>query len=220
MWGDILTPHGPCSYCYSPYHHVKECPTAGQFSNNFSEYMNTQFSRPRNEPYYDSYHPGWSNQSNISWQAQAPENYAPQFHELYHQACPQFNDQAVYPPSNFHPPHQQWQSSPYCADFEDNWQPSSQATPSPQSNSDIQDQILKLMGEINQKLTQTVTPLSQTLNSHSESIAKIEAHEEKLMKRSHLPSTGLHNNSLNRNNILLNSLPRWKPGWMLTLNKS
>jgi hypothetical protein len=34
------------------------------------------------------------------------------------------------------------------------------------------------MGEINQKLTQTVTSLSQTLNSHSESIAKIEAHEE------------------------------------------
>jgi hypothetical protein len=37
----------------------------------------------------------------------ASENYAPQFHELYHQAYPQFNDQAVYPPSNFHPPHQQ-----------------------------------------------------------------------------------------------------------------
>jgi hypothetical protein len=34
------------------------------------------------------------------------------------------------------------------------------------------------MGEINQKLTQTVTCLSQTLNSHSESIAKIEAHEK------------------------------------------
>jgi hypothetical protein len=34
------------------------------------------------------------------------------------------------------------------------------------------------MGEINQKLSQTVTSLSQTLNSHSESIAKIEAHEE------------------------------------------
>jgi hypothetical protein len=34
------------------------------------------------------------------------------------------------------------------------------------------------MGEINQKLTQTVTSLSQTLNSHSESIAKIEAHKE------------------------------------------
>jgi hypothetical protein len=34
------------------------------------------------------------------------------------------------------------------------------------------------MGEINQKLTQTVTSLNQTLNSHSKSIAKIEAHEE------------------------------------------
>jgi hypothetical protein len=140
--------------------------------------MNTYFSRPKNEPYCDSYNSGWSNQSNISWQAQAPKNYAPQFHELYHHAYPQFNDQAVYPPSNSHPPHQQWQSSPYCADFEDNWQPSSQATPSPQSDSDVQAQILKLMGEINQKLTQTVTSLNQTLNSHSESIAKIEAHEE------------------------------------------
>jgi hypothetical protein len=34
------------------------------------------------------------------------------------------------------------------------------------------------MGEINQKLTQTVTSFSQTLNSHSKSITKIEAHEE------------------------------------------
>jgi hypothetical protein len=174
MWGGIPTPYGPCSYCYSHYHHVKDC----QFSNDFYEHMNTQFSRPKNEPYCDSYNPGWSNQSNISWQAQALENYAPQFYELYHQTYPQFNDQAIYPPSNFHPLHQQWQSSSYCADFEDNWQPSSQATPSPQSGSDVQAQILKLVGEINQKLTQTVTSLNQTLNSHSESIAKIEAHEE------------------------------------------
>jgi len=78
-----------------------------------------------------------------------------------HQAYPQFNDQAVYPPSNFRPPHQQLQSSPYCADFEDNCQPSSQATPS-QSDSDVKAQILKLMGEINQKLTQTVTSIIQT----------------------------------------------------------
>jgi hypothetical protein len=68
--------------------------------------------------------------------------------KLYHKAYPQFNDQDVYPPSNFHPLHQQWQSSPYCADFEDKWQPFSQATPSPQSDSDVQAQILKLMGEI------------------------------------------------------------------------
>jgi hypothetical protein len=104
LWGGIPTPHGPCSYCYSPYHHVKDCLTAVQFSNYSYEHMNTQLSRPRNDPYSDSYDPGWSNQSNISWHAQASENYALQFHELYYQAYPQFNDQAVYPPSNFHPP--------------------------------------------------------------------------------------------------------------------
>jgi hypothetical protein len=179
MWGGIPTPHEPCSYCYSPYHHVKDCPTVGQFSNYSYEHMNTQFSRPRNEAYYDSDHPGWSNQSNISWQAQAVENYAPQFHELYHQAYPQFNDQTTYPPSNFHPPHQQWQSSPYCAEFEDNWQPSYQATPSTQSNSDVQVQMLKLTGEINQKLKSR----GQTLNSHSQAIAKLELQMEQMAKQ-------------------------------------
>jgi len=171
MWGGIPTPHGPCSYCYSPCHHVKDCPTVGQFSNYSYEHMNTQFSRPRNEPYFDSYDPAWSNQSNVSWQAQAPENYAPQFHERYHQAYPQFNDQATHPPSNFHPPHQQWQSSPYCAEFEDNWQPSSQATPSIQSGSDFQAQMLKLMGKINQAMESR----GQALISLSQAIDKFEA---------------------------------------------
>lgn len=50
--------------------------------------MNTLFSRPRNDPYSNSNGPGWSNQSNVSWQTQAPKNYAPEFHELYHQAEP------------------------------------------------------------------------------------------------------------------------------------
>jgi hypothetical protein len=72
---------------------------------------------------------------------------------LYHQAYPEFNDQSYSPQYQVTPQHQ------------------SQATPSPQSATDVQAQILKLMGEINQKLT-------QTKNSHSESIAKIEAHEE------------------------------------------
>jgi hypothetical protein len=49
MWGGIPTAHGPCSYFYSPYHHVKDCPTTGQFSNYSYEHMNTLFSRPRND---------------------------------------------------------------------------------------------------------------------------------------------------------------------------
>jgi hypothetical protein len=119
MWGGIPTPHGPCSYCHSPYHHVEDCPTAEQFSNYSYEHMNTLFSILRNDPYSDSYNPAWSNQSSISWKAQAPKNYAPQFHELYHQANPQFNDQAT--------PQQQSQAEP----------------PHPMS-SDFQDQMLKL----------------------------------------------------------------------------
>jgi hypothetical protein len=85
MWGGIPTPHGPCSYYYSPYHHVRDCPTTGQFSNYSYERMNTLFFRSRNDPYSDSYNPACSNKSNISWQAQSLENYAPQIHELYHQ---------------------------------------------------------------------------------------------------------------------------------------
>ena len=88
MWGGIPTPYGPCSYCYNPYHHVRDCSTARQFSNYSYEHMNTLFSRPGNDIYSDSYNPTWSNQSNLLWQAQAPENYAPQFHELHHQSYP------------------------------------------------------------------------------------------------------------------------------------
>jgi hypothetical protein len=40
MWGNISTPQGPCSYCNSPYHYVRNCPTAGQFSNYSFEHMN------------------------------------------------------------------------------------------------------------------------------------------------------------------------------------
>jgi hypothetical protein len=41
MWGDIPTPHGPCSYCFNPYHHVRDCPEMRQFSNYHYENMNT-----------------------------------------------------------------------------------------------------------------------------------------------------------------------------------
>jgi hypothetical protein len=46
--------------------------------------MNAMLSRSGNDPYSDSYNPAWSNQPNISLQAQAPKNYAPQIYELYH----------------------------------------------------------------------------------------------------------------------------------------
>jgi hypothetical protein len=65
MWGDIPTPHGPCSYCFNPYHHVRDCPKMRQFSNYHYENMNTLFSRSGNDFYSDSYNPAWSQQSNF-----------------------------------------------------------------------------------------------------------------------------------------------------------
>jgi hypothetical protein len=67
MWGDIPTPHGPCSYCFNPYH-VRDCPEMRQFSNYHFEHMNTLFSRPGNDFYSDSNNPAWSQQSNFSRQ--------------------------------------------------------------------------------------------------------------------------------------------------------
>jgi hypothetical protein len=80
------------------------------------------FSRLVNNPYSNYYDLGWRNHHNFSWQDQATRNSALECHEMHNQAYPQFNNQAFYPPSNFLPSYQQWQSTPYCADLEDNWQ--------------------------------------------------------------------------------------------------
>jgi hypothetical protein len=94
MWGDIPTPHGPCSYCFNPYHHVRDCPEMGQFSNYHYKHMNTPFSRPWNDFYSDSCNPAWSQQSNFLWEAQTPDNYAPTLQERLQQAYSQFYDQS------------------------------------------------------------------------------------------------------------------------------
>jgi hypothetical protein len=66
MWGDIPASHGQCSYCFNPYHHVRDCPEIRQFSNYHYKNINTPFSRPGNDFYSDSYNPAWSQQSNFS----------------------------------------------------------------------------------------------------------------------------------------------------------
>jgi hypothetical protein len=159
MWGNIPTPHGLCSYCNSPYHHVRNCPTTGQFSNYSYEHMNRPFSRPGNEFYSDSYNPAWSNQSNFLWQAQDHGKYAPQGHDLHHQSYSQFNDQSYSP---------QYQATP---------QQQYQAAPPPQYDSNFEDRMLQMMGEIRDKLNVTVDKMTQTIKSCSESIVKIETYE-------------------------------------------
>jgi hypothetical protein len=178
MWGNIPTPHGPCSYCNSPYHHVRNCPIAGQFSNYSFEHMNRPFSRPGNEFYSDSYNPAWSNQSNFSWQAQDHGKYAPQGHELHHQSYSQFNDQSYSPQYQATPQQQYQEESP------------------PWSDPNFEDRMLKMMSDMSDKMMGKVTnmvgevtnivgkingrvgEISQTINSHSQSIARLEAQVE------------------------------------------
>ena len=57
--------------------------------------MNTSFSQPRDESYFGFYNPTWSQQSNLSWQAQFSGNLAPQFHD-----------------HSYSYPHQQYQEEP------------------------------------------------------------------------------------------------------------
>jgi hypothetical protein len=104
MWGGTPTPYGPCSFFYDPYHHVRNCPSIRQISNNIFGHKKTSLSRPGNDNYFDSYNPTWSQQSNISWKAQDPGIHAPQFHGLQHQSYQQFYDQSA--------PQQQYQAEP------------------------------------------------------------------------------------------------------------
>jgi hypothetical protein len=109
MWGGTPTPYGPCSFCYDPYHHVRNCPSIRQISNNIFGHKKTSLSRPGNDNYFDSYNPTWSQQSNISWQAQDPGIHAPQFHGLQHQSYQQFYDHTY---SCQSAPQQQYQAEP------------------------------------------------------------------------------------------------------------
>jgi hypothetical protein len=77
-------PHKPCSFCSYLYHSSSNCSSWGQLSNFSYEQLNINFSSPGFESNSNFYNSDWSNHSNFSWQAQATENYAPQYHELHH----------------------------------------------------------------------------------------------------------------------------------------
>ena len=108
--------------------------------------MNTPFSKPVNDPYSDFYNLIWSNPSNILWQAQAPGNYAPQFHELHHQSYPQFNGHSYDFP--------QYQSAP---------QQQYQVEPPPPMSSNFQEKILASQENFLEKMSKLVSKMTQAV---------------------------------------------------------
>jgi hypothetical protein len=136
--------------------------------------------------YFDYYNPAWSNQSHLSWQAQVHGKYAPQGHELHHQSYSQINDQ-YYSLQYQATPSQQYQEEP-----------------PPWSDPNFEDWMLQMMGEINGM----VDKMTQTINSHSESIVKIETYEEEPSPIYWLPQQYQLIHLLRRISTLQNPSPR------------
>jgi hypothetical protein len=61
-------------------HHTNDYPTAGKFSDDSIEQVNAAFSHQGNDPYSNTYNPGWRNHPNFSWKAQASSNSTPGVH--------------------------------------------------------------------------------------------------------------------------------------------
>jgi hypothetical protein len=161
----ISTQPKSCSFCSSIMHHVNDCPSAGNYTDVSHEQVNAAFSRSGNDPYSNIYNPGWRNHPNFSWKSPNAENSAPGPHN---QA--QSSRQPYQPSSTYRPPQQQYQAAP------------------PQRvESNFEDQMLNMMGEITRRfgeinsglntmdemngrlgeLDDKFGEMSQTVNSHS-----------------------------------------------------
>jgi hypothetical protein len=96
-------PHEPCLSCSDPHRSASNCPSWGQFCNLSYEQMNTNFSSTGFDSNSNFYNSDWSDHPDFSWQAQAMENCAPHFQELYYPDYPQFDNQSSHPSSYIYP---------------------------------------------------------------------------------------------------------------------
>ncbi|XP_021799895.1 uncharacterized protein LOC110744239 [Prunus avium] len=62
------SPHQVCAICSDPTHPMELCPSTMQGSEQVRQV--NSFQRPRNDPYSNSYNPGWRNHPNFSWSNQ------------------------------------------------------------------------------------------------------------------------------------------------------
>jgi hypothetical protein len=67
----------PCSFCSSTMHHVNNYPIARNYTDVSNEQVNAAFYRLGNDPYSNTYNPGWRNHPNFSWKSTNAKNSAP-----------------------------------------------------------------------------------------------------------------------------------------------
>ena len=93
-----------CALCASPNHFVSECPAAPQFPEFVHEQVQQvqQARRPGNDPYSNTYNPGWRNHPNFSWRPQpvvGPTAPRPQYQDPTYRHGPYHQFQNISQPS-------------------------------------------------------------------------------------------------------------------------
>jgi uncharacterized coiled-coil protein SlyX len=157
----INTQPEPCSFCSSTMHQVNNCPSAVNYTDISTEQVNAAFSRPGNDPYSNTYNPGWRSHPNFSWKGQNAENSTSGPHNQAQSNRQPYNSSPTY-----QPPHKQYQATP------------------PQRAESTDERILNLLGEVNGRIGAIegrigaidgkFDEMAHTVNSHSQSIAKLE----------------------------------------------
>jgi uncharacterized coiled-coil protein SlyX len=157
----INTQPEPCSFCSSTMHQVNNCPSAVNYIDISNEQVNAAFSRPGNDPYSNTYNPGWRSHPNFSWKGQNAENSTSGPHNQAQSNRQPYNSSPTY-----QPPHKQYQAAP------------------PQRAESTDERILNLLGEVNGRIGAIegrigaidgkFDEMAHTVNSHSQSIAKLE----------------------------------------------
>jgi hypothetical protein len=157
----INTQPEPCSFCSSTMHQVNNCPSAVNYTDISIEQVNAAFSRPGNDPYSNTYNPGWRSHPNFSWKGHNAENSTSGPHNQAQSNRQPYNSSPTY-----QPPHKQYQAAP------------------PQRAESTDERILNLLGEVNGRIGAIegrigaidgkFDEMAHTVNSHSQSIAKLE----------------------------------------------
>ncbi|KAF7812340.1 uncharacterized protein G2W53_033316 [Senna tora] len=130
-----------CVICASPKHCATDCPSASSYPEYMEQHVNATQGFKQDNPYSNTYNPGWRNHPNFSWRQQ---NSDPQRQQV--------NPNGLVNPSTY-------QSPRYG-------QPSPQSFQSSGIDHNFQNQVLSALKNLD--------PMRQLLDSHTQSIAKLE----------------------------------------------
>ncbi|XP_070669033.1 uncharacterized protein [Malus domestica] len=85
-----------CIICSETTHDITQCPNKDSYPELVQEHVNmvNNFIRPRNDPYSNTYNPGWKNHPNLSWGGnQQPRQYQQSYQSTSETKKPSLEDQ-------------------------------------------------------------------------------------------------------------------------------